>query len=102
MFRYCEGGELFHYIIEKKHLSEEVAAYIMKQLFQALEYLHSQHISHRDIKPENFMLYKENDLQCIKMIDFGLSKDFSENQTMHTMSGSPYYIAPEVFLQKYN
>ena len=21
---------------------------------------------------------------------------------MHTMSGSPYYIAPEVFLQKYN
>lgn len=29
-YRYCEGGELFHYIIEKKHLSEEVAAYIMK------------------------------------------------------------------------
>ena len=35
------------------------------------------------------------------MIDFGLSKDFSEQQTMTTMSGSPYYIAPEVFLQKY-
>ena len=48
------------------------------------------------------MLSKENDLSCIKMIDFGLSKDFSEANTMHTMSGSPYYIAPEVFLQKYN
>jgi hypothetical protein len=24
------------------------------------------------------MLYKTNDLTCIKMIDFGLSKDFSE------------------------
>jgi len=64
--------------------------------------LHSKSISHRDIKPENFMLSKENDLSCIKMIDFGLSKDFSEANTMHTMSGSPYYIAPEVFLQKYN
>jgi serine/threonine protein kinase len=48
------------------------------------------------------MLYKKDDMTCIKMIDFGLSKDFSESTTMHTMSGSPYYIAPEVFLQKYN
>lgn len=76
-YRYCDGGELFHYIIEKKHLSEEVAAFIMKQLFCALEYLHGTKISHRDIKPENFMLYKDSDLSCIKMIDFGLSKDFS-------------------------
>jgi len=75
-YRYCEGGELFHYIIEKKHLTEDVAAFIMKQLFQALEYIHSQKIAHRDIKPENFMLYKHDDLTCIKMIDFGLSKDF--------------------------
>ena len=74
----------------------------MHQIFSALEYLHSKSISHRDIKPENFMLYKQGDLSCIKMIDFGLSKDYSEGETMHTMSGSPYYIAPEVFMQKYN
>jgi len=37
------------------------------------------------------------------MIDFGLSKDFGEGTgNMKTMSGSPYYIAPEVFLQNYN
>jgi serine/threonine protein kinase len=31
----------------------------------------------RDIKPENFMLKNKNDPTCVKMIDFGLSKDFS-------------------------
>ena len=76
-YRYCAGGELFNYIIENRFLSEDVAAYIMKQLFSALEYLHSKKISHRDIKPQNFMIHKTNDLTCVKMIDFGLSKDYS-------------------------
>ena len=96
---------------------------IMHQLLSALVYLHSQNISHRDIKPENFMLAVKGDPSCVKMIDFGLSKDFSGQETMKTMSGSvsdkmrpcercltrltfaflqPYYIAPEVFLQNYN
>mmetsp|Transcript_4166 Transcript_4166/g.6198 ORF Transcript_4166/g.6198 Transcript_4166/m.6198 type:complete len:251 (+) Transcript_4166:28-780(+) len=102
VLEYCEGGELFQHIIDNKCLSEEITAYVMKQLFSALEYLHSKKISHRDIKPENFMLHKKNDLSCVKMIDFGLSKDFSASQTMVTMIGSPYYIAPEVILMKYN
>ena len=49
------------------------------------------------------MLAKANDITCIKMIDFGLSKQLlTEADSMHTMSGSPYYIAPEVFLQSYH
>ena len=60
----------------------------MHQLLSALVYLHGQNISHRDIKPENFMLARKNDPSCVKMIDFGLSKDFSGQETMKTMSGS--------------
>lgn len=86
--RYCQGGELFHFILERKHLNEREAAMIMHQLLSALVYLHSQNISHRDIKPENFMLANKNDPTCVKMIDFGLSKDFSGQDTMKTMSGS--------------
>ena len=64
--------------------------------------MHKNGIFHRDIKPENFMLAKPNDPSCVKMIDFGLTKDFTQSPEMKTMSGSPYDIAPEVFLQKYN
>jgi len=70
----------------------------MRQLFSALKYLHESKISHRDIKPENFMLAFKDDIKMIKLIDFGLSKDYSCEEVMATPSGSPYYIAPEVFL----
>lgn len=88
LIRYCSGGELFNYIIQRKHLSESEAAMIMKQLLSALVYVHSMKISHRDIKPENFMLANPDDPTCVKMIDFGLSKDFSGQESMKTMSGS--------------
>lgn len=32
----------------------------------------------RDIKPENFLLKNKDDISNIKLIDFGLSKDYSE------------------------
>lgn len=88
VLEYCCGGELFNFIIERKHLTEKEAAFIMKQLLSALVYLHSNNISHRDIKPENFMLKTAGDPTCVKMIDFGLSKDFSGQDSMSTMSGS--------------
>jgi serine/threonine protein kinase len=94
IYRYCEGGELFHFILERKHLAEREAAMIMHQLLSALQYLHGQNISHRDIKPENFMLAHKNDPTCVKMIDFGLSKDFSGQETMKTMSGSVSHLLP--------
>jgi len=42
----------------------------------------------RDIKPENFLLKNKEDISNIKLIDFGLSKDFSETKVMQTPSGS--------------
>jgi calcium-dependent protein kinase len=41
-----------------------------------------------DIKPENFMLKNKADTTCIKLIDFGLSKDYSGQEVMSTPSGS--------------
>jgi len=65
----------------------------MKQSFSALKYLHENNICHRyfvsnllilfrDIKPENFLLKYKEDISNVKMIDFGLSNDYSDAKVM--------------------
>lgn len=44
----CDGGELFFYVTKSKHLTEEEAANIMRQIFSAINYCHSNQVCHRD------------------------------------------------------
>jgi calcium-dependent protein kinase len=98
---FCEGGELFDKIVEKGTLSEAEGAGIMKQLLSAVSYIHSNNIVHRDLKPENILLdtKKQN---IIKIIDWGTARFYEKNKKMNRVSGTPYYIAPEVILEKYD
>lgn len=62
-------------------------------------------ICHRDLKPENFLLVTKKEDSSIKLIDFGLSKVFdpnSNNVSMKTKAGTPYYISPEILRGDYN
>jgi calcium-dependent protein kinase len=77
---FCEGGELFDHIMEKGTLSEKEAAIIILKVVSAISHLHEKGISHRDLKPENILFEVKGKRQEIKVIDFGLSKYFSENQ----------------------
>ena len=103
------GGELYESILKFQKFNEKKAAYIMKQILSALNYLHSKGIVHRDIKPENILVQNDNkkaknsiDELHIKLIDFGASNFFKENQILTLKVGSPYYIAPEVLNKSYN
>ena len=95
VMEYCEGGELFNYIVENKYLSEEKSAFFYYQIINGLEYIHSLGIVHRDLKPENLLLTKDH---IIKIIDFGLSNYFKPNQhdLLETPCGSPCYASPEM------
>ena len=96
----CENGELFDYIVKARYLNEEDASFFYYQLINGLEYIHKNNIVHRDLKPENLLLSSNNTL---KIIDFGLSNYFYQNNLLTTPCGSPCYASPEMVSgQKYN
>jgi calcium-dependent protein kinase len=98
----CTGKEVFDRIIEEGHISEYKVANIIYKVLSAIFYCHNQGITHRDIKPEN-ILFETNDPDSeIKIIDFGLSRKYDPNQKMHTILGTPYYVAPEVLKGEYD
>ncbi|KAG2466890.1 KCC4 kinase, partial [Polypterus senegalus] len=49
------GGELFDRIVEKGYYSERDAADAVKQILEAVAYLHENGVVHRDLKPENLL-----------------------------------------------
>ena len=102
VMEYCEGGELFNFIVKNRRLSEDEAAFFYYQLINGLEYIHSLGIVHRDLKPENLLLTKDH---ILKIIDFGLSNYFKKGQKdlLITPCGSPCYASPEMVAGcKYN
>ena len=104
MMEFLEGGELFEAITSAGSFNELSAAKIMRQLLNAINYLHSNHIVHRDLKPENIMLTnepKEGNYQ-IKLIDFGAATTFIPGKKISKFIGTSYYIAPEVLKENYD
>ena len=93
IMEYCEGGELFNYIVKKKRLSEDESSYFFFQLINGIEYIHSKGIAHRDLKPENLLLSKN---KILKIIDFGLSNFYDGQKRLQTPCGSPCYASPEM------
>lgn len=94
---YAAGGELFDYIVGKDRLSEKEACKFYLQIVNGIEYLHKQGIAHRDLKPENLLLDYEKNL---KIVDFGLSNQYKDGETLVTACGSPCYAAPEMIAGK--
>lgn len=74
---YCDGGTLKHWCRHHGPLPWPEVRQISLQLASALAYAHASGLLHRDIKPSNIMLHGEGDLRQIKLIDFGLAKDFA-------------------------
>ena len=88
---FCAYGDIYKWIMAHKRFTVPSAARIMKQILEALAYIHSKGILHRDIKLENILITGED--MC-KLNDFGLAVRLENFEQV--CCGSPGYVAPEV------
>ena len=99
MMEFLEGCTLKQYIQKTEIISENNARIIIKQLLTALSYLHyACDICHRDIKPENIMFKEKNDINSLKLLDFGLSLENFESKNYLENCGTLVYMAPELLI----
>ncbi|MHC4607747.1 MAG: serine/threonine protein kinase, partial [Planctomycetota bacterium] len=68
--------------------------YILRQVAEALSYLHSEGIIHKDVKPENILV---GDDSGARLIDFSLCETKTDRLLRLTkrIEGTPMYMAPE-------
>jgi len=92
------GGELFEKLVQHGPYSEKEASVLMKQIGEAISWLHTQGVCHRDLKPENLLLATtdKGDL-TVKICDFGLSVALGQDGTLSERQGTWAYWAPEMF-----
>merc|ERR1719326_1045956 len=100
----CEGGELYDAIQDKGFYTEPDAKNAIRNLLEAVAYIHSKGIMHRDLKPENILLVSKARPTEVKISDFGLARRSSDYPRRlprsHSICGSDFYLAPEVIKQE--
>lgn len=74
---------------------------IMQQLFNALDYIHSNRILHRDMKSSNILITKTG---VLKLADFGLARALSKGQSQRYTNRvvTLWYRPPELLLGERN
>lgn len=93
------GGELFDRICDYGKFTEKDGVASIREVLDAIQYLHAQDIVHRDLKPENLLFLTEAMDSSLVLADFGIAKSLnSPNQKLTSMAGSFGYAAPEVLL----
>ncbi|CAF1379816.1 unnamed protein product, partial [Adineta steineri] len=93
-----KGGDLFDYITKHRRFDEPTSSLMIKDVAEALLYLHAKKIVHRDLKPENLLVMQRRDARItIKLTDFGLAMQVSG--PIKTVCGTPTYVAPEILAE---
>ena len=114
IMEYINGGglsECLHRYMQKYHRAfpEEVVQHLMRQIIEALFYIHSLKIIHRDLKLDNIMvsfnsIYDKENLNMmnakIKIIDFGFAIQLLNADLTFSAVGSPINMDP-IILKKF-
>lgn len=99
------GSTLADKLKRKKCLSLNQCLEIAIPICQVLAKAHGAGIIHRDIKPENIFLHQNDNIEIVKVLDFGIAKligeptdierDIEKLDTAGIVLGTPSYLSPE-------
>lgn len=95
VMEWINGYNMEMFARQNDQIELELILQIAYELIDALSYLHQQNpsIIHRDIKPSNVMLDEHGH---IKLIDFGISKQYTKRKANNTLNfGTPGFAPPE-------
>ncbi|XP_071988046.1 caM kinase-like vesicle-associated protein [Engystomops pustulosus] len=90
----ASGREVFDWILDQGYYSEKDTSNVIRQVLEAVAYLHSLCIVHRNLKLENLLYFNRMKNSKIVISDFHLAK--VETSLIKEPCGTPEYLAPEV------
>ena len=110
VMEYINGGSLTDCLgkYRKKYgkaFPEEIVQYLMRQIVDAIKYIHNKKIIHRDLKLDNIMVSFNNEVDkntmnmmraVIKKIDFGFAIQLTQNNLASSVLGSPINMDPAI------
>jgi serine/threonine protein kinase len=95
ILEFAPNGELFKSLAKMGGAVEEgQCRQYMRQMGEAIAYLHARNVAHRDLKPENVLIGEDG---ALKLADFGWSVLVPpQHPSRMTMCGTPEYLSPEM------
>lgn len=94
------GGPLLAHIQKRVHFTENEASLIVRDIANALKFLHHKGIAHRDLKPENILCYSENQVCPVKICDFDLGSGIVLSETSPV--STPELLTPVIIISNFN
>ena len=87
---YVDGCTMKEWL--KGHKNRQDRKRILRELIDAVGYIHAKGVVHRDLKPENIIITHNG--ENVKLIDFGLA-DTDSYSVLKQPAGTPQYMSPE-------
>lgn len=92
---FMDGGAMVDFVyFYLRKVPENIIAYILQQMLQGLDSLHSRRQLHRDLKSDNVLLNLSGE---VKIADFGFAIQLTkELLSRKSVVGTPAWMAPEL------
>ncbi|MFT3661315.1 MAG: protein kinase [Gordonia sp. (in: high G+C Gram-positive bacteria)] len=103
--QYIDGSDSLAYIVENGPMRPPVAALVISDIAEGLEFAHAHGVLHRDVKPSNILLRTAgNRVERALIADFGIAHPVAaatKLTAIDSFMGSVDYSAPERILDRH-